>query len=155
MDQIFDRLNTLFKSLLNGGEPENERLSAHFGSGGDNDFDDAMDELNAFLNDDREAQERLRRDREFRDQQSSRSAPNRESGLPPKLLAAYRVLGLSYGSSMPDIKKAWKDLLKEHHPDKHAADPAAYQKATRTCSNINDAYRIIETWHEKGHLGDE
>jgi hypothetical protein len=154
MDQIFDRLNTLFKSFIAGDESENERISAPRDSG-NSDFDDAMAELNAFLNDDREAQDRLHREQEARNRQNNRAEPKWSEGPPPKLLAAYRVLGVRYGSTLPEIKKAWKDLLKEHHPDKHAADPIAYNKATTDCSRINDAFRIVETWHEKGHLGDE
>lgn len=153
MDQIFDRLNTLFKSIFNENDDDDSSFahnSSRPSGGPDSDFDSAMDELNAFLNDDREKTGQRQR-------QSSQSHSQGQPayGPPQKLLAAYKLLGLNYGQSLTEAKKAWKDLLKLHHPDKHAADPEAYRKATERCARINDAYRIIETWHEHGHLADE
>ncbi|MBU0936123.1 MAG: J domain-containing protein [Spirochaetes bacterium] len=153
MDQIFDRLNTLFKSIFNDDDDSSFARETRRTSGGaDSDFDAAMDELNSFLNDDHEETEQRQRQQQSR-QSYSQGRP--DYGPPQKLLAAYKLLGLNYGQSLAEAKKAWKDLLKLHHPDKHAADPEAYRKATERCARINDAYRIIETWHEHGHLADE
>lgn len=146
MDQIFDRLNNLFKSFLNTDSSQDEAWTSR----GDSDFDDAMDELNAFLNDDKEAQERLRRQQAYNQTAGGRTA--RPSGPPAKLVAACRVLGIQPQTSLLDAKKAWKSQVRLHHPDKHAADPQAYKKATEICASLNDAYRIVETWHQTGSV---
>lgn len=124
-----------------------------------------MEELDAFLDDDREAQERLRREKEAREARE-RDARARSyggaarpdasrSGAPDKLIAAYKTLGLPYGASFAEVKAAYKSLLKLHHPDRHGSNPELQKKATETTARINDAMRVIETWRDSGTLGDE
>lgn len=172
MDQIFDRLGTLLRSFMNDEEPFSERLSGERLSGerpfsdpassGDPFLDEAMEELDAFLNDDREREERLRREREARAEREHRGGQERGSGGPgpganerAKLAAAYKVLGLTPEASFDELRASYKRLLKLHHPDRHGSDPEAQRRATEVCARINDAYRIIETWKETGSLGDE
>ena len=160
MDQIFDRLGNLLKSWLSDDESVNRQNPSHDRRTGDPDLDDSMAELDAFLNDDREAQEKLRLQKEARmradEEARARAAgPQSRSGPPQKLLDAYKVLGLSYGCDFALIKSTYKRLLKEHHPDKHGASPEAQKKATATSARINDAYRVLEAWNENGSLGDE
>jgi len=157
VDPIFDRLETLFKSILHGDQADKPAQPPH-SSRPDDDFSAAMDELDAFLNDDKAAQERLRREQTAREEARRRASGqtgSHSAGPPAKLLAACHVLGIRPDQSLPEAKKAWKDLIKQHHPDKHAGNDEAFRKATNTCARINDAYRIVETWHEKGNLGDE
>jgi len=160
VDQLFDRFGDLLRSWTtqSGSSPFSEPRRGS----GDPFLDEAMAELDAFLDDDKEAEERLRREREAREARDraygSSARPSgqaRPSGPPAKLVAAYKTLGLSYGAPFPEAKASYKRLLKQHHPDKHGADPVAQKKATETSSRINDAFRIIETWHERGTLGDE
>ena len=159
MDQIFDRLGNLLKSWLNDGDDGREKP---FGDPdarrtGDGYFDDAMDELNAFLSEDRAKQEKLARDREerARAEAEARARTSRPSGPPRKLVDAYRTLGLEPGATFEKVRSAYKRLLKEHHPDRHGDSPEKQKKATETAARINDAYRVIETWHDTGTLGDE
>ncbi|TFG82254.1 MAG: J domain-containing protein [Spirochaetales bacterium] len=161
MDQLFDRLGTLLKSFITPDEDRDSRPfsdSSHTRSG-DPFLDDAMEELDAFLGDDREKQERLRTEREARakaqDEARSRRSGAASSAPPRKLLDAYRALGLAYGAPFTAVRTAYKKLLKEHHPDRHGSDPGAQKRATETSARINNAYRIIETWKETGTLGDE
>lgn len=172
MDQIFDRLGTLLRSFLSddepfsgrpsGARPSGERPFSDPASSGDPFLDEAMEELDAFLNDDREREERLRREREERAEREYRGGDDRSSGAPgyggrerAKLHAAYKVLGLAPGAGFEEVRASYKRLLKQHHPDRHGSDPEAQRRATEVCARINDAYRIIETWHETGSLGDE
>lgn len=165
LDQLFDRLGNLLKSWVNSDadpfRPEPRPFSdLGRAPSGDPYFDDAMDELDAFLKDDREAQDRLRREAEARAarEESARrpagSAPGSPSGPPPRLVAAYRTLGLAYGASFEQVRASYKKLLKEHHPDRHGSSPEDLRKATETSARINDAYRMIETWRDKGTLDD-
>ena len=161
MDQLFDRFGDLLKSWVQTDAP-GDRPFADVGgkprrhASGDPFFDEAMEELDAYLNDDKEAQERLRREQDARKgaRESTRPAA-RPAGPPPKLAAAYRMLGLEYGASFLETKAAYKRLLKENHPDMHGSTPDAQRKATETATRMNDAFRIIETWHQTGTLGDE
>lgn len=59
----------------------------------------------------------------------------------------YDVLGVEPGSSFTDIKKKYKSLVRELHPDKQIAAgvPAEMVKlATDRLSRINNAYRALE-----------
>ncbi len=160
MDQIFDRLGNLLKSWLSDEESTDRQNPSSSRKTGDQDLDESMAELDAFLNDDRETQEKLRREKEARmraeEESRVRSGGSRnQSGPPQKLLDAYKALGLSYGCDFATVKSTYKRLLKEHHPDKHGNSPEAQKKATTTSARINDAYRVLEAWNENGSLGDE
>ena len=51
----------------------------------------------------------------------------------------YDVLGLSRSASEQDIKRAYRKLAKENHPDRHPGDAGAQAKFTE----INAAYEIL------------
>lgn len=173
VDQLFDRFGNLLKSWIGPGAYNERPFSDPYQSGqdsgsradrtGDPFLDDAMAELDAYLDDDREAQERLEREREARrraEEQSRARKPGygstaQGSGPPAKLVAAYKTLNLPFGASFTEVKTAYKRLLKEHHPDKHGSSPESQRRATETSARINDAYRIIETWRDTGTMGDE
>ena len=52
----------------------------------------------------------------------------------------YKVLGLSPGASQEEIKKAYRQKVKEYHPDLHPNDPSA----TRKTNEINEAYDMLQ-----------
>ncbi|MBQ5317362.1 MAG: DnaJ domain-containing protein [Oscillospiraceae bacterium] len=54
---------------------------------------------------------------------------------------AYKILGLSYGASEEEIKKRYRALVKEYHPDLHPGD----EQAARKMSEINEAYEQIRS----------
>jgi len=51
----------------------------------------------------------------------------------------YEVLGVSKTANEADIKKAFRNLAKKHHPDKHAGDAAAQKRF----QEISGAYDIL------------
>jgi DnaJ-class molecular chaperone len=51
----------------------------------------------------------------------------------------YEILGLSRTASEPDVKKAFRKLAKQYHPDRNASDPKAKDKF----AEINTAYEIL------------
>ncbi len=159
VDQLFDRFGNLLRSWTQSGDKPFSDPDRNHGSLFTSDpiLDEAMAELDAFLDDDKEKQERLRRESEARERawQQAKAPPKPAPALPAKLLAAYKTLGLSYGAPFDQVRLAYKRLLKEHHPDKHGSAPDAQKRATETSARINDAFRIVETWHDTGTLGDE
>ena len=60
---------------------------------------------------------------------------------------AYKLLGVSASDSMDVIKKAYRKLIKEYHPDLIQAqgkDDAYLQEATKKTQEINQAYEMIQ-----------
>ncbi|MGL4438784.1 MAG: DnaJ C-terminal domain-containing protein [Bosea sp. (in: a-proteobacteria)] len=51
----------------------------------------------------------------------------------------YTVLGVPKSASEAEVKKAFRRLAKEHHPDRNANDPGAKEKF----SELNSAYEIV------------
>lgn len=159
VDQLFDRFGNLLRSWTQSGDKPFSDPDRNHGSLFTSDpmLDEAMAELDAFLEDDKEKQERLRRESEARARtwQQAKATPKPAPALPTKLLEAYKTLGISFGTPFENVRLSYKRLLKEHHPDKHGSAPETQKLATETSARINDAFRIIETWHDTGTLGDE
>ncbi|MGH2466173.1 MAG: DnaJ domain-containing protein [Candidatus Limnocylindrales bacterium] len=55
----------------------------------------------------------------------------------------YRVLDLPPDTSDAAIKRRWRALAQEHHPDRAAADPERAAAATRRMARINAAYELL------------
>ena len=67
----------------------------------------------------------------------------------------YEVLGVSKGASAEEIKKAYRRLAKENHPDLHPGDAAAEARF----KEVNEAYEVLSDADKKsrydqfGHAG--
>ena len=58
---------------------------------------------------------------------------------------ALDVLALRPGATPTEIKEAYRDLVKVWHPDRFGSDPRLRQKAEDKLSQINDAYRVLQS----------
>jgi DnaJ-domain-containing protein 1 len=165
VDPIFDRLGNLLRSLFQDSGSDDDRFGGrggYAGSSGDSDLDAAYEELNDFLNRDmgeseRRERENLRRAREeararagSQGQWSGGTYQHSPAGPPIGLVNDYKALGLPFGSKLPEVKAAYKRLLKANHPDLHAGDPEALKRATAYSATVNAAYQRIETWLTTG-----
>lgn len=56
---------------------------------------------------------------------------------------SYRILGLRLGASEPEIKQAYRDMVKVWHPDRFSSDPRLQNKAQEKLKEINWAYEVL------------
>ena len=62
----------------------------------------------------------------------------------PVLAGYYANLELPYGANLEAVKTAWKRLMKQYHPDRHAQDPAKREVANALCAQLTQAYKELE-----------
>lgn len=62
----------------------------------------------------------------------------------PVLAGYYANLELPYGATLEEVKAAWKRLMKQYHPDRHAQDPAKREVANALCAQLTHAYKELE-----------
>ena len=71
----------------------------------------------------------------------------RSSAVKNSLEKAYRVLGVSPQDDMQTIKKAYRKLVRQYHPDiikAQGKDESYLKEATRKTQEINEAYELIK-----------
>jgi curved DNA-binding protein CbpA len=66
---------------------------------------------------------------------------------PSDVLAAYDRLGLVPGTSMEEVDKKRRELVKRFHPDRFS-DPEKRARAERVTAEINAAHDAIERFEE-------
>ena len=137
MGQIFNRLERLIRSMsqsTDGFDDPYDDLS-------DADMREAWEELNRFLDED-----------EYAGTGADRGPGYTTSGkTPPESLRRhYETLGVPFGADYETVKRAYRDQLRRHHPDMHAADPRKQEEATGITQRIIIAFRHIKKYHETG-----
>ncbi len=55
----------------------------------------------------------------------------------------YRVLDVSREATDAQVKRRWRELAREHHPDRAAGDGAETEKLTTRMARINAAYDLL------------
>ena len=81
---------------------------------------------------------------------------NRQRRTPPpqrstnNAFAAYRTLNIPTTSSKDEVKKAYRELVKQHHPDKFVnANDQEKEFHEKKLKEINDAYEYIMKRYEQ------
>jgi DnaJ-domain-containing protein 1 len=154
---IFDRLENLVKSYLNG---EDALFSeSHEGRRyGDPDLDSAYEELNEFLNAGKSGGAGG-----FSGGNGQAGGNNASGGrttrsgsagnvVPGELRGDFAELGVPFGAPAGECKAAYKQLLKKHHPDRHAGHAGNVRKATEKSARVNAAFGRIERWRTTGRV---
>ncbi|KAJ5114593.1 hypothetical protein NUU61_000352 [Penicillium alfredii] len=57
----------------------------------------------------------------------------------------YKTLGVSRDADDRTIKRAYRQLTKQHHPDKTAAQGVSKEEAEKKMASINEAYEVLST----------
>lgn len=55
----------------------------------------------------------------------------------------YRILGIARDASADEIKRRWRDLAREHHPDRAPGDAREQERLTSSMARINAAYDVL------------
>jgi curved DNA-binding protein CbpA len=55
----------------------------------------------------------------------------------------YRVLDVPRGASSEDLKRRWRELAREHHPDRAVGDIPEQERLTARMARINSAYDLL------------
>jgi len=60
-----------------------------------------------------------------------------------ELARAYVTLGVTPGAPLGDVRKRYKALVRQWHPDRFTRDPQGQAEATLRMRAINDAFRAV------------
>ena len=148
MDPIFDRLGNLLKSLFQD-ESGTEGARASAGGSADPDMREAWEELDEFLKTGKEQQKQSERPRR---QTASRPGSSHAEHLPEELRQDYANLEVAFGAPQEDVRKSYKRLIRQYHPDRHTGDPKRLKYATEITQKINQSYQRIRKYAETGKL---
>ncbi|MDF2521731.1 MAG: molecular chaperone DnaJ, partial [Clostridia bacterium] len=64
----------------------------------------------------------------------------------------YEVLGIREGSSIEEVKRAYKELVRKYHPDQYQNHPLS-DLAEEKLKEINEAYDYLMKQYESGARG--
>jgi DNA segregation ATPase FtsK/SpoIIIE-like protein len=142
MPDFFDRLGTFFKSIFSEEDTVESEGKRHYY---DNDMQDAWDELEDYLNEGKTE----RRTREKREKQSGHEHTFQQNQARESLRDDYKNLKVPFGAQFEEVKQAYKKLLRQYHPDKHANDPQKFKMATEITSKLNQSFQRIKESEEK------
>jgi DnaJ-domain-containing protein 1 len=80
---------------------------------------------------------------------SGSSRPPRPGSADAQVAEWYRVLDLSVGAEMPQIKTSYRQLMRKYHPDMHAGNPQKQKAATELSMRVTAAYNGLVAHLEK------
>ncbi len=65
-----------------------------------------------------------------------------------QLVQYFANLELKPGATTEDVRRAYRDLMRKYHPDKHIGDPERHKASTELAQSLTRAYQALMT-----HLG--
>lgn len=80
---------------------------------------------------------------------SGPSRPPRPGSTEAQVAEWYRVLDLSVGAEMSQIKTSYRQLMRKYHPDMHAGNPGKQKAATELSMRVTAAYNGLVSYLEK------
>lgn len=149
MDGIFDRLGDLLRSIVQSSDAPSASARTGFS---DPDMQEAWEELDDYLNPEKERGSSTAGGRTGRGGSQAGPASARRRGPPEELHGDYRNLEVPFGSSFEEVRKAYKNLLVEYHPDKHSGSAEKLQIATEITKKINASFQRIKRYHDTGSV---
>ena len=146
---ILRRLETVIRSYINNGSSPSSSVRSGNPNpySADPDLNEAYEELDDLL---------YGKDKEQDDPFDAKDHPSREQKktndekpIPDEIKRDFAELGLSPDATLNECRKAYKKLLKIHHPDLHAGHEANSRKATMKMTAVNASYERLIDWYTK------
>ena len=110
---------------------------------------EAWEELDEFL---KSGKEQPRQSERVRRPTQGRGGQQRTPPLPEELRQDYANLEVAFGSSLEEVRKSYKRLIRQYHPDRYASSPKKLASATEITQKINQSYQRIRKYAETGKL---
>ncbi len=132
---LLDRIGESIKNFLDG---EKEGFARVNRSSHDHDYQEALDELEDFL-----------ASGKSKASPTSQPKPAPEKPIPPEVIRAFKELGLKPDASEGKYRETYKNLLKRHHPDRHANHAGNLKKATEKTARLNEANAVLAKWFKR------
>jgi DnaJ-domain-containing protein 1 len=63
-----------------------------------------------------------------------------------KIAEYYKVLDLPEGAEFPQVKAAYRRLMRKYHPDRHTGNPKKLKAATELSMRVTQAYNALEEY---------
>ena len=60
-----------------------------------------------------------------------------------KIRQAYARLELPYGADQDEVRRAYRQLMRRYHPDRHASDPDRERVATEISQKLTVSYNLL------------
>lgn len=159
---IGKRLIDLARSELNSLLDRAAAREELHGSDGEHDPDEDLyhrygmsaisdEELEAELERRRAAREAAARAARPRSESPSARSNARPNPPPPsrpspadEIRQAYASLEVPPGSDFETVRKAYRNLMRKYHPDRHAQSPEKQKAATELAQKLTQAYKLLE-----------
>jgi hypothetical protein len=78
-------------------------------------------------------------------EQSRRQRPTGGTRAPSDPIArAYAALEVPAGSDFETVRKAYRNMMRKYHPDRHTASPEKQKAANELAQKLTDAYKTLE-----------
>ena len=72
-----------------------------------------------------------------------------------RILNSQKIFGISKEASLSDLKKIYRNLIKEWHPDTLQNDPEKLAQSELRSKEIIDAYQFLVSIHPETHASNE
>lgn len=136
MDPILERFNRLIKSMFVDTDDIDFGYDDLSGTS-DSDFSEAWEELNDFLSSPIGSSQGKTR---YNSNEFHIPAP------PEMLRPDYMNMGVPFGADFELTKKAYKKLIRKHHPDNNSKNQQSMKEATEKAKNLNISFQRIKAW---------
>ena len=80
----------------------------------------------------------------------ARRAKDAVFGEDKKIAGYYKQFNLKYGAPFPEVKAAFRKMMRKYHPDMHSQSPGKQKAAAELTRKLNIAYDALER-----HLGEK
>lgn len=149
VDRFFSRLTDLLLGLFRDTDPGEPRFGRSSRGPIDPDLQEAWEELDEYLQAGRARRRERHQEseprREFHREQARHrpTSPARPAPIPESLRQDYANLQVAFGAPFSEVKRAYKRLLHQYHPDRFSGDPEKQRTATRITQTITASFRRI------------